>query len=1455
MSMREQQKSSTNFLGGGIFYKLPLLILIVLSLAVSASAVHTSTADLQPEWSPANSNVNYTVTFCKTGGDSVNEVRIYKNYDGSIYYTNFVCDDKQGWEKLYIGTYPACFYVADANSPYYDPIDTDGECQAFTFSATTPQADPQYCNLQWRFETRDVSDYWQYLYDTTSVDDKNPVIIKTLGQPQYTDGTNTWITKNTPITIEAYDEGDCTVSDIDYCEYRYDADGVEVLPWTTIIWDDTLRGDPTHYFYTFNYQEDSRHFLQVRCFDNAGNMATHEQTEYVETVPPVTIKTYSPDAYRNGVREWISTSTDVILDATDPQPHPSDVNATWYRVIPAPNSWCETPETYCRDYPETELYPGEQAERGFQYNQYTGPFQIPESCHYIDFYSVDNLGNRETIMHNGNPQYGTGNWQCAFVDGTPPVLTKTVGEPNIAVDDETFDYWVSQQTPIQLNCQDTGPHPSNNVTIYWSYTVDGGQPITGSYNGQDYNLFFAEDSVHVLDAWCTDAVGNTTAHDIETFRVDGTPPIMTKEMLGIENEDWIGNCPPQSPDENCYVADNNRGGVHISVSDPDPTGFRCNVNNVTCTYELWWNGNVIDSGRFQEEGKDILFTEDSTHTLIVNCQDALGNAMPTDTEEFLVDSTPPETTKTYGTPFYTDSHNDWITTDTPITLTATDAKVGVDETHYRYCLYNPGDNTLERTACTCEGTSFIEYSGTPFTITGESQHCIEFYSTDLLGNTEAWKSQLVFVEDTAPVVTKLVGDPKVACSETDPTGCDYYITQQTPITLNCTDPEPHPVGNVVNNYRYRISNDCAEWGAWSEWQPVAGDILFPQDSCHELEYYCADALGNESETFSEIDIVDTVGPAITKEIMGPRYGDCLPEEEGDICYTNGVTQISVNAVDSEPHPVGEVSCQWGYTLDEQRDVFNGWYTTFPIQFPEETQHNLTIECRDALGNTTIDNETFYVDKTPPVTTKNYGNPFFTQEGKEWITSNTEISFSVEDAGPHKSGIAGTWYKISLVNDNYCENQQICQEATGTGDFIEYTGQSVNIPEQSCHLIEYYSKDNVEKTETVKKQCVYVDNTPPTPLKTVGEPKDIWTPGENGDPESYFYPEETQNCWTDTEGSIECWQATVLTPITMDCNDPLPHPVENEKVCFGVELDGTDKTEQYCGRYGGTMNENFCCLEGTIADFKFMEDSEHNLKYYCADALGNSNEANVDEEKFKIEGTKFEIPLFQKWNLVSVPFKLLSDSPEAVFGETDGVDRVWTYDPAHELCSQDWCVYSPDGDSGNDNLGGITPGWGYWVLEKNEDTGINQPAEWITIGGSLFQTGPTGPLSRTLVQGWNLLGYYGTNWELYDWGDFSFTCGDAFNFPDKFLYGDTVYESLYSLVDTEEGHPKWSSVWSYVNCGNHVDTWLGLNDCPSGGIGQLLGKLYAGRGYWVEMDTIDNYVPATGGDGYCLSGPR
>ncbi len=43
---------------------------------------------------------------------------------------------------------------------------------------------------------------------------------------------------------------------------------------------------------------------------------------------------------------------------------------------------------------------------------------------------------------------------------------------------------------------------------------------------------------------------------------------------------------------------------------------------------------------------------------------------------------------------------------------------------------------------------------------------------------------------------------------------------------------------------------------------------------------------------------------------------------------------------------------------------------------------------------------------------------------------------------------------------------------------------------------------------------------------------------------------------------------------------------------------------------------------------------------------------------------------------------------------------------------------------------------------------------------------------------------------------------------------------------------------------HNGIWLGLNACADQSLQQLLDRMYAGRGYWIELDEDDLYAPAT-----------
>jgi len=584
-------------------------------------------------------------------------------------------------------------------------------------------------------------------------------------------------------------------------------------------------------------------------------------------------------------------------------------------------------------------------------------------------------------------------------------------------------------------------------------------------------------------------------------------------------------------------------------------------------------------------------------------------------------------------------------------------------------------------------------------------------------------------------------------------------------------------------------------------------IYFSEDSCHELEYYCVDKLGNKADTQSEIDIVDTQSPEISTSVIGHHY-----ESDGKL-YIDGVTKIHVEATDPDPHPVDDVKCEWWYYVNDDTTPIQGGSDLTPpfnISFPEESKHDLWIRCWDALGNNNETHEVYYVDHTPPITTNTYGEPYFSTCTSQWITSDTNITLTATDGTSiHASGVNKTWYRdIYLENESdwhYCYSDCNAwtddERATVWGlptapepynpssrGFVLYE-KPFTLPNESCHIIEYYSYDNVGKVEQVKHQCVFVDNTPPEPNKTVGEPK------------------------THCEGE-ECetweWKITTMTPITLSCEDKGPHPVDNSIVYWRIWWD-----------YNGNWTEWYNATEGT--EIYLEEKCLHQLEFYCVDALGHESEHDI--EKIKVEGTSFNIQLNKKWNLISVPFVMLDDSIDEVFKDiANETEAVWTYDPENEICDEEWCVYTPG--EGPDTLDEMTPGWGYWVLAKKDTQ--------LVIGGSLFTPKKTFP-ERKLVPGWNLIGYYGTDGLL------------SYNGPNG--KGKVVYEALDSLLDkywvpflneTMIISPKWSKLITYWQKGINISERCD----PSDPLWKCLGEkdhMDPGAGYWILMKEGDGEI--------------
>jgi len=864
-------------------------------------------------------------------------------------------------------------------------------------------------------------------YELDIVDNKAPVTTKTIGEPKISVSAGEWyITQQTPITLSCSDQNPHPVDHVTLY-WRYNVDG----------------GTPTQWFeeddgYTqFTFQEDSVHVLEWYCVDSLGNSEPiYSETDRVDSTPPETTKTYgTPLVETNGgYPKWITSQTPITLTPVDGGDICAvGINKTYWR-----NTLVD--DRYCQDQ---------------QLCQETNP-SVEEKV-VINEVEYDDIG----------------------ADG-PGVFIELFGSSGMSLDGYRL---------IGVNGD---VHPHNDYV-----TID----LSG--HNIDANGFFlivhpmANPALMAMADMITPSAnlqnGPQDAVRLEHFNGDQYVVVdilsYGADAPDVEGMPALNVMPGHSLSRNEMHTDtNNNAADFADLSTPTPKSGN-----------PFWNEYT---GPFYKP-------EQSCHLIEYYSVDYLGNTETVKKQCVYVENTPPEIVKTIDTPKhectveekaqYGDSdYGCWyITQNTKITLDCNDVMPHpVDNVVLYYRDYLLGQTAPSYT--TVPGGYVDIYK------TEDSEHVLEFYCVDALGNSqgtaENLHKEIDIVDTQSPVSQKTLGDPKHACIEAEamqyyqtgiPSDGCYFITQNTPITLTCTDGQPHPVDHVKIYYRDYLIDQVPP-----SFTEVADDhitITKTEDSAHILEWYCVDELGNTESTHVEYDIVDTKKPNIVKTIVGPQHGDCPPQSMEDDCFIDGVTKIHVESTDLDPHPVDHVTCDWDYTVTDGTKTGTGQTGVVPpfdINFPEESTHVLTIACKDALGNEETDVEKFIVDKTPPETTKIYGTPRYPDDiyHPKWITSQTPITLTVDDTGIHKSGIKETKYRVTLLGSNDpCESDSVCQQQTGSGDWQTYTTPFI-ISEESCHLIEYYSVDNVDKTEIVKKQCVYVDNKPPVGSKIIGDPK-------------------------------------------------------------------------------------------------------------------------------------------------------------------------------------------------------------------------------------------------------------------------------------------------------------------------------------------------------------------------------
>ena len=163
------------------------------------------------------------------------------------------------------------------------------------------------------------------------IDNNPPILEKIIGEPNYFNGQ--FLTTETPIEIIARDSGSGVR------ELCYQINNNEPRCFKA-------ENDTTFMLCTiFNFEEESEHNLKFWATDNKGTQAIREQTHFVDETPPMTMKSYTnlfieikdwaaeSFVIKNFMFDWIGLKSKIILEANDPEPHPSGLNRTLFKIF------------------------------------------------------------------------------------------------------------------------------------------------------------------------------------------------------------------------------------------------------------------------------------------------------------------------------------------------------------------------------------------------------------------------------------------------------------------------------------------------------------------------------------------------------------------------------------------------------------------------------------------------------------------------------------------------------------------------------------------------------------------------------------------------------------------------------------------------------------------------------------------------------------------------------------------------------------------------------------------------------------------------------------------------------------------------------------------------------------------------------------------------------------------
>ena len=177
----------------------------------------------------------------------------------------------------------------------------------------------------------------------------------------------------------------------------------------------------------------------------------------------------------------------------------------------------------------------------------------------------------------------------------------------------------------------------------------------------------------------------------------------------------------------------------------------------------------------------------------------------------------------------------------------------------------------------------------------------------------------------------------------------------------------------------------------------------------------------------------------------------------------------------------------------------------------------------------------------------------------------------------------------------------------------------------------------------------------------------------------------------------------------------------------------------------TLGANETLVWNSTIHFDLEGDYELCVKVWCPPGAGSCDTGcdpagfTVAEECFPIHVEQwklsFKIPLYAKWNLVSLPFRPFESDIDLMldsFPNEDKVMAIWHYDQ----CVDDWFGYAGHG------LTDMVDGDSYWIRLPYSATapiGTSYGDWWVFGTDRPYEEAPV-PFNYEVCQSWNMVGF-------------------------------------------------------------------------------------------------------------------